>query len=82
MPDWSGEAEFREKYLRECDRDHLANLGRIVFALARHEPGDFGNSNPNDPVTTIIDLEKPAHELALALADMSVERAAGIVGQL
>jgi hypothetical protein len=72
----------RERYLRQCDRDHLANLGHIVFVLADHTPGHFGNCNPNDEVANIIDLGRPAHELALALANMSAERAAGIVRQL
>jgi hypothetical protein len=59
----------------------VANIGRIVLALASHTPGDFGDSGFNDPILNIINLELPAHMLVEVFASMSVERAAGLVRQ-
>ncbi len=61
--------------------NHYTNLGRIVLALSLHEVGDWGDCSINDPIVTLIDLQRPAHELLAALASMSKEDAAGIVAQ-
>jgi len=60
---------------------HAKNIGLIVLALAQHEPGDFGDCSINDPVTSIVDMSRPAHELLQALASMKPETAAGLVDQ-
>jgi hypothetical protein len=58
---------------------HLANIGRIVVALARHEPGDC---RLNDPIVTDINNGATAREIFLTLARMSASRANGIIEQL
>jgi hypothetical protein len=73
--------EYVEKNC-ERDADHATNIGIIVLALADHEVGDWGDSAINDPVTSIVDLRRPAHELLDALKAMDSEKAAGIVAQI
>jgi hypothetical protein len=66
----------------ECEeREHASNIGLLVLALAGHEIGDFGDCAINDPIATIVDFERPAHELLQALAKMSRETAAGLARQ-
>jgi hypothetical protein len=64
------------------DFNHATNIGLIALHLAAHAPGDWGDSSINDPVTTLVDREQPAHVLLQALAHMSPERAAGIIRQI
>jgi hypothetical protein len=64
-----------------AEREHAANIGLIVLALAGHEVGDWDDCSINDAITTIVDRQEPAHVLLKALADMDRARAAGIVRQ-
>jgi hypothetical protein len=61
---------------------HHANIGKIVLALASHEVGDHGDCSVNDPILTVVDGRRPAHEVLEALSNFSEEKAAGIVAQL
>jgi hypothetical protein len=62
--------------------DHAANIGRIVFALATHDPGDWGDCSINDPIVSIIDEGGSAHGFVQALARMDAETARGICEQI
>lgn len=62
-------------------RDHATNIGLIVLTLARHEVGDWGDCSINNPITSIVDKQRPAHELLQALANMDRATARGIVRQ-
>jgi hypothetical protein len=60
---------------------HATNIGLIVLALAGHEVGDWGDCSINHPITSIVDMQQPAHVLLRALETMDRETAAGIVAQ-
>ena len=64
------------------DSNHEASLGKIVLGLAPHEVGDYGHGSISDPVMTLIDRGRPAHDVPEALAKLSEPQAAGIVVQL
>ena len=66
-----------------CDR-HLrtVNIGLIVLALALHTPADYGDCSINHQIISIIDQERPAHELLEALVEMDLETIKGILEQL
>jgi hypothetical protein len=57
------------------------NLGLLVHAMARHEPGDYGDSIINDPIMNLIDDGATAGEFLQELANMHPGRVAGILGQ-
>ncbi len=63
-------------------RDYATNIGLIVLTLARHEVGDWGDCSINNPITSIVDKQRPAHELLQALANMDRAAARGIVRQI
>jgi hypothetical protein len=75
-----------ERHCNISDKDHAANIGYIVLALAdpHSERGDWDDCPipRNHRVMTIIDRREPAQHLADALADLSKEDAAGIAEQV
>jgi hypothetical protein len=80
-PKW---AELHETRMAEVPPTwrHVANIGLIVFALADHDAGNWGDCSINSPIVSIIDSGEPAAVLLQALAAMGEEEAASILFQL
>jgi hypothetical protein len=61
--------------------DYARSPGLLVLALSRHEPGDYGDSSINDPITTAVDFGICAGGFLTHLTTMEPERVAGLVRQ-
>jgi hypothetical protein len=62
----AGDSKHVNNELEREEREHASNIGLVALALAGHEVGDFGDCSVNDAVTTIVDFERPAHEVLQA----------------
>jgi hypothetical protein len=63
------------------EETHFANIGKLVAILSLHEVGDWGDCSVNDPIVSLIDLQRPCHEIIDALATMSPDDVQGIIRQ-
>ena len=65
----------------DIEEERAVDIGRLVLLLAQHEVGDWGDSAINDPITSIVDAQRPAHELIQKLVEMDSKTLKGIYAQ-